>query len=360
MTVAYSKFQPEKSYLSYKEYRNLLKGDLHGAFCFFGKEDFIKKFCIEETKKSISSDPSVLTMNFNLLLTNTKSYSDTDLSDALTTSPVICEKHLVILQGLEFLSEKDSATDFALKSVCSMAKELNDDTIFILSFAPDTLECGNFEKGKPSALYSALADSFTMVNFPTMSLSELKTWISKHFIKEGIAANPSLCEAMINRCGHDMLSLDGEIIKLCEYLKAQCRDCLTIEDVNLVTSQNSEFSAFDFSNAILGGNKNRAFEILAKYKADKEPPENISGTVASIFSKMLIIRNFEECGIMRGEISSLTGIHEYQVGLYLDAMKNKSKKEIENICKICSRTDSLIKLGAGNKMLYIERMIAQL
>ena len=69
-----------------------------------------------------------------------------------------------------------------------------------------------------------------------------------------------------------MTTLNNEISKLCAYVLQDGRNAVTENDVYTVSAAVNEVAAFDFSNALLYGDAERALIIMRDMRLRKDPP----------------------------------------------------------------------------------------
>jgi len=347
-------------YLLSADFIKQIKNNISGAYFLFGKEDYMKSYCVQAVRKSISSDNTLALMNTSIIDMSVDSFSSDTLSNSFLVAPIMCEKHLIELRGLDFSSAKKEKCLDIIEQLCEFAKDVDEDTIFLVVFSSTGADFGDIIKNKPNEYYKKMAEFFTPVCFEPETRPKLITWISKHFIKEAIAADLSLCEKLLDRCGTDMYILENEINKLCNYLHKNNRNKLEEYDIQTICSHNTSFDDFDFSDAILNRDSKRAFEILNEMKLAKEAPELISASIITIFTNMLLVKNFEECGMFQEDIAKAMGIHAFRVKLLQAGMKNRNKKEIEVICDLCMQADEQIKNAAVDKYIVLDRLLGSI
>ena len=335
------------------DYRKLLKQKPSGAFLFCGSEEFMKQYCIGETRKYITDDKSLAAFNI-MRFSGIDSLFTSGISNAMSTPPMFCERHMVELSDIDLNSAKEEVLD----ELIFLAQSCDEDTVFIVNCADDELTVGDISKNRPSKAFAKLAAAFKAVVFEPEPPSKLASWISKHFLASGVAADARLCYALMERSGHSMTALSHEIDKLTSYVLANGRKVLTDEDIAEVACQNAEFGEFAFSNAILERNRSAAYAILDVMKANREKPELILASVTGIFSNMNNVKVLSDCGLSSAEIASRLGVNEYRVTLWQRASKNTDAKTLDRLIHICLDADLDMKTSAADKFVVIDRMLA--
>lgn len=336
------------------DYRRLLKAGLSGAYLFCGREEYMKRFCLSETRSNITEDRSLAVFNIIRFSGSDSDFSFGRIADALSSPPFFCRRKLTELHDLDFSSLGENDFLEFLHLISKMAD--SDDNILIIYTADGEFDAGT-EKRR-TKLYEQLSQSLTVVEFDNETPAKLAAWLGRHFLAEGIAAEPAQFHALIVRCGCAMYTLSGEAAKLCAYIHADGRRSLTDADIKLVTCANTEQEEFAFSNAVLDGDTGRAFRIMAEFKAKKEKPELILAGISSVLCGLKLIRVLSGAGLSTRDIAAKTKIHEYKVGLYQKCLRRRSDEELDMLLSLCGDTDLKIKSTGLDSYMLIDRMIA--
>ena len=294
------------------DFRKEIKNKPRGAYLFFGDEDYMKSFALKLATETISPDPSF--SFFNEVKLDALSYSPDALLDAMMPLPMMTERKIITVTGLDMGAMRSNEVD-ALCAVLEQVEEYDYNTI-IISVASDRLDPGNLPK-KPSSLLKRLGEAAILVNFEKNTPSKLAAWVGKHFEHNAVTASPDVCSFVIERCGRDMFILAGETDKLAFYVKQNGRDQVTREDVIKVATPATEYDAFAFTNAISARKKEEALSILRDMKMKRLDPILIMGEVTRTLCDMTAVAALNEDGLTLSEISGILKLHEYTVSIIL-------------------------------------------
>ena len=204
------------------EFRQELK-QLKGGYLFFGGEDYLKYTYSKEVQKAVLDG---MFDDFNHIVIYAEEYSPSALSNAIFALPMMSEKKLVEVRGVDFNSMKKEDIS-ALDDVLSTLSE-NSHTILLIRADNKYFTPGRLPKS-PSEIYKVMSKHLTTVEFEFPAASRLRTWILRHFTQWKIEFCPTLCEYLVNLCGHDMWTLSKEIDKLCSYALRQGKGKIEIE-----------------------------------------------------------------------------------------------------------------------------------
>ena len=320
------------------DFRREIKSTPAKAYLFFGEEDYLKSHALIAAKDAISPD-STLSM-FNEFKLDALSYTADALLDAIMPAPMMADKKLITITGLDLNSIKQGEVD-ALCSALATLDEYDYNTV-IISVASDRFDYGILPK-RPSKLLSKLSEFLTPVYFEKISPARLVSWVGKHYAHNGVNASPDICALTIERCGRDMFTLSSETDKISFYVLSQGRDTVSPADVTNISVPAAEFDAFAFSNALTAGNREVALSVLADMKFRRVDPIIIMSEIVSNICDSLSIELLALDGLTSREISEALKIHEYRISLILRSRRGIDRLKI--MLERCRAADLEIKLS---------------
>lgn len=336
------------------EFKEELK-NLHGGYLFFGGEDYLKYTYSKEVKKNILDGSFD---DFNHIVIYAEEYSPSALSGAISTLPMMADKKLVEVRGVDFNSMKKEDIS-ALEDVLSTLEE-NSHTVLLIRADNEYFNPGRLPKS-PSEIYKMMSKYITPVAFEFPSPARLRSWILKHFTKGKIEFDPTLCEYLVNMCGHDMWSLSKEIDKLCSYAGQIGLNKIEAKDIDLVCCKTIEFDDFQLTNALLDRNKSLVFETLRRQRSAHEPPQTILASIIRLYSDMLLVQRLYTGGMSKSQISTALNIHEFRVGKYLSGISGVSEKKLERAVELCKEADIKSKSSSNvTSYIAVERLVSAL
>lgn len=363
------------------DYRKRIKGGISGAYIFYGGEEFMKRFCLTETRRAISDDPA--TAAFNIVnITGSKykskkaarddkddaeiSPEDTSdiatgfnadvarISEALQSPPMFSDKRLIEVHDLSF----DKLTDAQIDMLCALTDDASDGTILILYCVDGEIGFGT--PNRPTKLYTTLSKCYTPVLFEPETPTKLASWIQKHFTAAAIIASPAECYTLMNRCGHTMFILSGEIEKLISYIKSKGDNRLTPEYIEAVTCAYTETADFGLTNAIQAGDAAAAFRELGVMKLEREKPELILGMMTRFISDVYTVTTLSDAGMTRGQIASKLSMNEGRVAILQRGIKGKSSDKLSALLSDCLEADKKLKSTGTESYMLTDRLCAEI
>ncbi len=337
------------------DFRKEIKSTLRQGYFFFGEEDYLKLHAVKSVRELVVGDPAFAI--FNEIVLDALDFTPDKLAEALMPLPMMSERKLVLVKGLNFNGMSPSA----LEELCDVLATLPDYdyNLLILSVSADCFDAGSLPKA-PSATLTRLAEHLTPVQFERCSTSKLAAWTQKHFLHNGITAEADFCQSMVEYCGHDMFILASEIDKLSFYLRYHSTTVPTDAAMRLVCTPANEYDVFTFTNAIMEGRPEVALGILSDYKRRRIDPIIILGEVSRVVCDMATIASLLEQGVTAQEISAATKMHSFRVGLYQKSIRSSAPGRLRKALDACDAADKMFKsppVGYNPGYTPLERLI---
>jgi len=334
------------------DFRKEIKSNPRAGYFFFGEEDYLKAFAMRHAREILCPDETFSV--FNEMKLDGLDLTPDKLLDAMMPAPMMADRKLITVTGLNFNTLNASALD-ALCETFALLSEY-DYNVLIISVAADGLDVGYLPK-RPSSAFSKLSEHLTPVQFEKCSSAKLAAWVQKHFEHNGVQASPALCAMMPDFCGHSMYTLAGEIDKLSFYTLWRGKTVATEEQMRLVCTPAVEYDTFAFTNAVMEGNREAALAILADYRARRVEPTIVLAEVSRVICDMVAIQSMTAEGTPSSEIGSLLKLHEFRVSLYQKSLRNTSEQRIRRALKACTEADETLKGSSVNGYTALERLI---
>ena len=338
------------------EFSKKIKENPDGNYLFYGEEDYLKSHAIKSLKEAMGIDEALEIFNFVTL--DVLDYTPDKLIDILSMPPMMAEKKLVVISGLN-IKKMSNKSDF--NDLIDALAHLDEFDYNVLVL---TIPGGNITeempKKAPTGALKALSDRLQPVKFEAPTPQKLALWVMRHFEHHNVKANGADCAYLVDYCGKNMFTLANEIEKLAIYTRSQNRDTLMRSDITNICSAEMEYGAFEFSNAILEGRKGEALNILSVMKFKQVEPLMIMGELSGIFSDLLKIKILLLSGKSNQQISSETGINIHKVGIYATSARRMDLPRLQKIVAMTADTDLAMKFRFDSGYLNLEKLICSL
>ncbi len=322
------------------DFRKEIKTAPRPGYLFFGEEDYLKAFAVHTAEETLCPDSTYAF--FNVMKLDALDFTPSRLLDALMPMPMMTERKLVLLTGLNFNTMRPNELDELCGALSALAQY--DYNVLIVKAAADCLDPGYLPK-RPSSALNKLAQHLTPVQFEAPPPAKLCAWVKKHFAHNGVAVSAPFCVQMIDYCGRNMYQLANEIDKLSFYMLSHGKTEPTETDLHLVCTPVTEYDAFAFANAVMEGRQQTALDILADYRFRRVEPLMILGDVIRVFCDMESIYAMQADGATAQEIASALKLHEYRVGLYQKSLRQAQQGRLRHALDACIAADAALKLS---------------
>lgn len=322
------------------DFRRELKASPRPAYLFFGEEDYLKAYAVRLAREVICPDPTFAA--FNEMRIDALDFEPQKLMDSLMPLPMMADRKLIILSGLNFTAMKKGDLD----ELCAILETLNDyDYNLLLVVAQsDALEAG-YLPNSPSPLLRRLSEYLAPVQFERPAPRKLAEWVGKHFAHNGVAASPAFCSSMLDYCGQSMYVLANEVDKLSFYALSQGKKEATEADMRKVCTPSVEYDAFAFANALMDARRDLALAILADYRLRRIEPIAVLSSILRVFCDMEQIYALQKSGLPVPSIAAAMKMKEYPVKLYLRSLNNSSPERLRRAISACADADAALKLS---------------
>ncbi len=336
------------------DFGKLIKSNFYGIFLLYGEEQYLKQHYLKLAQKSTCSDSS------NLITISGEGITLREVCQQafeIASMPSMdMSKKFITIFDIEWKKVNDDDLDY-LEDITNEMKSY-DDCVIVFDTRPEFFDAGN-EK-KPSKLFTRLSKIITPVQFAKESPARLAAWIQKHFNASKISINSDLANLIVKYCGRDMTTLNNEITKLIAYATQDGRNELKEEDIKNVSVFTNEIDTFDFSNAVLNGHTERAFEILNDMKLHKEAPELVLSGMMRVYGDLYTVKILLESGMVKSEIAQKIKMHEYKAGLYIQRANSLSRKGLEKAISLCHEADTKIKSTSLDSYTVLDILLIKL
>ncbi|MCI6502664.1 MAG: DNA polymerase III subunit delta [Clostridia bacterium] len=327
-----------------------------GGFLFFGEEDYLKLHALKTARQALVTDPSLAVFNDMELDGSAPDFSAEALASALSAAPMMADRKLVVVSGLNLNDKKTAEIDALCEAILLL--DSYDFNCLILSVPAGGIDEGYLPK-RPSAVLEKLCERLTPVRFARVGDAKLGAWALRHFSHYGVTTADGVVPSLLQRCGRDMFVLSGEIEKLCFFALAHGKTQVDVSDVENVTCENEELSAFALSNAVAAGDAPGALDALGMMKARRVEPVIVLGELSRTLGEMLSVRLLADAGQSPAAIASTLKLHEFRVKNYIKTVKSVPLAKLRAALHACVQADSALKLSPTG-YAEIEKLICML
>jgi DNA polymerase-3 subunit delta len=303
--------------------KELQRGLPHNLYYFWSEENF---FLDDILKKSVETLLPASQADFNLDIFD-ESSTPGEIIDAASTLPFMTQRRLVVLKGFSQFPKP------AVKSLLSYFNDPSESTcMLVLS-----------QKAPPKALSGVSWKSFRL----GISESDLPAWLRRLAADKGIEMTGEAVVSLIEHVGFDIGLLVSEVEKLALSGKKK------IDEKEIASSISSvrEYTAFSLIDALVAGQRARAFRILRSILDGKVLATTVLGTLNWHY------REFYNLWLNKGKKPQKMRMSTYRVlSKHLAVYREES---FRRIFQSLHEADLAIK-SSGNPELVLEVLLIKL
>lgn len=326
--------------------RDIEKGTLAGAYLLYGEESYSMLKCVRKLVQKVKASGFD---DFNLQRFDGSEVSSDIVFGALESLPFFAEQKVVLLRdlNLDMLSAEETAQYEAMI-------ETIPDTSVLVIYLP-TVPLGKRPSAKWKRFFSN-AKSLQLVEFPRKSGSELEKYLVATAEKQGCQLSRPLAKELVRLCGEDLQTLQNEITKVCAYVGT---GEIQREHLRSIVTVNTEEQVFSLSKALIGGQYEKAYQIVDYLMAQNEEPVALVALLSSAYLNLYRAK----CMVQSGQnVSELANYFDYKGKDFLlrNAEQESSRYSLEmlqNSLELLLEADLALKGGAGSSRSEMKRVV---
>ncbi len=176
--------------------------------------------------------------------------------------------------------------------------------------------------------------------------------------KNGCALSPAAGEALLDRCGDDMLALTQEVQKLCAY---QGEGEISAEAVQKLCIRQLDANVFDLSRRILGKNLSGAMENLQELFDMGSEPVAILGALNTSFIDLYRCKTAREQGLSADVTAAFSYKgREFRVKNAMREVDRFTRKQLSHCISLLAETDYQLKSSRADPQIVLQQTAARL
>lgn len=315
-------------------------------YFFHGEEMFLLRHYLEQMKKKILDE---LTESFNFHRFTQENFTVQEFADAVEALPMMAEHTFVQVDDVDPFKLPEAERN-------KMAE--------IFSDVPDyctvvfTYEIADWKPDKRlKALWSAVDQKGTVVEFAKQSQRDLIAWITRHFTAREKKISTDLCAYLIDITGGTMTALQGEIQKIAAFSGA---DTICKADIDAVTEPVLDAVVFQMTDLLGSGQYGAALLKLQQLFKMQQEPIAILGAVGGHFRRIAAARTLIDCGKNSDDLMRLCGLKDYPARKTMSAAGKFSTRFCQSAAELILETDYQMKTSFDDPQRLLELLILRL
>lgn len=320
-----------------KIYADIQKRSLKPVVLLMGDEPYLIRQALYQIESHYVDD-SMRDFNFTQYFAGE---AETEkVRDNVETLPTFAPLRVVFLKDAEELNDSDWE---ALDPVISQPV---DSTLFVISAA---------RLDKRKKVFKSLSENASCVEFKKPFENQIPSWIQYIANLENIQIGDDANHLLHRLVGSHLLEIEGEIQKLKDYISPRTR--IEVQDVRAVVSKSREESIFQWTEAVAGGDRIRAFEMLANLLDQGQSEVGVVSLMARHIRLLIKIKRGQELGYTGSRLAQYVQVPPYFLNSYLRQAGHWSIKKLEQVILTLNETDKALKTSPVSAPLWLENMV---
>ena len=325
---------------------DLKSGEFQNLYIFCGEEAYLREHYLRLLSGKLTGGPAGA---FNEHRFSAENLTPEAFSEAVEAMPMMAERTFIRVDDVDLfkLPEQQRAQYAALLG------DLPDYCCVVFTY--DTVE---FKlNGTMKKLAEVLRKRACIVEFKRQSERELAAWIARHFRAAGKDITDELCRYLIFITDGMMTTLGPEIQKVANYCTTPA---VARSDIDAVVTPALKARTFDISNALAGGDYERALRDLRELFAMQEDCNLILGAIGSQMRRLHYAKLITAGGKGQETLMELTGLKSYPAGLTMTAARKTTERFCTRAVELCLQTDRRMKTSFDDPERLLELLVAEL
>lgn len=232
-------------------WKRLAQGQIDPCYCFFGEETYlIQEYTTTLCQQLLGAAPR----DFNYDVFSVEQASLEDVLSIANTLPLMAERRVVVLHGLQQLRK----TDWPL-----LERYLTHPSL-------STALVGSSASSDVKKLPSGVWQHMVAVECARLEGTKLQYWLTDRIEQSGYRITSEALQVLLHEQQPDLQTILQEVEKLCTYVGE--RQDITLEDVQEVTQTSRQQSIFALSDALSVGQLGQALALIERLLNQGEPP----------------------------------------------------------------------------------------
>ena len=304
-----------------KDLREKIKLDPEGAYLFWGEEEYLKHYYLDELRKIVAEEGME---DFNrTVLDFQRDDTLNELDEAVDSLPVMAEHKIIEVWGMDVLALRGKDE----KRLVDAVKRVSEGTILVIFCRASELEFPN-KKSRERKLVKDLEATLMMTEFPRQSEQKLLSWTDKMFRVAEVRISDVNITRMIKLCDYSMTRLKNDSEKLIAYCKKNSLDVVPDSIIELLVKPCAENEIWDFTDAVIRHSRREAMEILENLRTQNIEPIIIVAVLGKTLNGLALLKS--DSSGTDNELANRTGFFNWQIKRVMPHLSKWSVKQLRD------------------------------
>ncbi len=325
--------------------KDLSSGTLGRLYVLHGEEVYLRDFYLGRMKEQLVGQGMT---EFNLHTISGKDFTPELLEQTVDSLPMMSERTLVLVTDYDLSkgSEKDR------EALTALFAQLPDYccVVFVYDLIP-------YKMDARTKLALSIKEHGSVVEFARQEQGDLVDWVHRRFKALGKEIDSEQARYLIFLCGDLMNGLIGEIEKVGAYAQGSR---ITRGDIEAVATPQLDAVAYQMTDAIGGGNFDRAAQVLGELLQMQEPAILILYSLGKNLRQLYAARLMLEQHRTAGDLAQQWGLKPYPAQKLMDSARRFSLTWCRRAVVRCAQADLTLKSAKCDERAVLTDLLLEL
>lgn len=316
------------------------------ALLLFGNQNLMIKKQLKKIVKDIFNEEEI-----NLVEFNGYENSLDEIKNECDQFSLISDKKVVVVKDAYYLSSEKPTKKIAVNNdETNILKYLDDEnSLTTLIFIVNTSKIN-----QKSSLYKKIKEKGKIYELKDVSKEEWPLFVKKYFESKNITIEQKAIDEIVIRSQNDLNVFNNEVSKLILYKMNN----ITYEDVDKIFTKPLEDNAFEFVNALLSDNKEKAYSIYKELRVTNGiEPVILMNLIANQLIFYDLVYTLDKANYSENKIAVKLDAHPYRVKMTLKNLKSFNGGKIKKALNDLYTLDKRIKHNEVDRFYNFELFI---
>ena len=329
---------------------DIRSGKFFTVYFLYGEESFLTQTYAGKIKAKALGDQQV---DINLLeLDGNPDLSM--LSDHVETLPFFADHRVIMVK--DFNPEKIS--DEETEAFTQLIKKIPNTTILVFYLTNCTF---SLRSERMKKLFEMIKQNACVCEFKQLNKMKVGSLISKKVSKQKRLISPTNAEYLAEITACDMTLASAETTKLCCYVSEGQE--ITREIIDLMVAKQLETKVYMLADAMISGNKSKAFRILDELFEQRVDPIPVLAALSTTYSEYYCAKAAKNMDIIPQQVAADFGYSGAKASFAAKKYNEAARMDIEklrNDMQIIYEADVKCKSTSMEKRVLLEETVLRL
>lgn len=265
-----------------------------------GSDTYRSRQKLKELQIKFKTEVDPQGYNLSVFIGNDTTFSK--LMDALSASPFMASKRMVVLEELSKLSFSDKEEETFLEI---LERLLEEETIFIV------WEGALGKRDLKKKVFAQLQKTNYVLPFESWDAQQIAGWIHQELQQEQIAIEGEALQYLSLAIGENLWQAANEKEKLLAYAQANKLDTIRVKDVSLLVAGGAQDNIFALVDAISQGNEQEALQRLHDQLQSGSHELEVLTMIIRQYRILAQVKDGIERGLSPDQLAKQYGLHPF-------------------------------------------------